>query len=99
MKNDVILTSDEVRSLAIRGYYRRVIEQAATMLEEIPVDQREYGALIFNLHVKHIPELKEKLKGILNELHAWSLTKTDEQSAVIQFLFQMYPQTKIDLGN
>lgn len=94
VKDDVILSSDEIRSMAIRGYYRRVIEQSISMLEKIPVPEREYGALIFNLPEGEVPELKGKLKGFLNDLHKWALSKSTEDGIVIQFLLQMYPQSR-----
>jgi uncharacterized protein (TIGR02147 family) len=97
VKDDVILSSDEVRSMAIRGYYRRVIEQSIAMMEEVPVKEREYGALIFNLPEEDVPELKEKLKTFLNDLHKWTLKKSQKDGVVIQYLFQMYPQTRSNL--
>ncbi len=98
VKDDVVLSSDEVRSMAIRGYYRHVIEQSIHMMEKIPVSEREYGALIFNIPPEEVPELKDKLKEFLNELHRWSLEKQKHGGVVIQYLFQMYPQARSKPG-
>lgn len=96
VKDDVVISSDEVRSLAVRTYHRRALEQAITMLEDLPMTQREYGALIFQLPESSLPELKQKLKEFRKDLHQWALDKAkeDPDSVVIQCNFQMYPQSK-----
>ncbi|MBC7659005.1 MAG: TIGR02147 family protein [Chitinophagaceae bacterium] len=96
VKDDVIISSDEVRSLAVRSYHRHALEQAITMLEDLPMNQREYGALIFQLPEENLPELKEKLKEFRKELHQWALSKVKQhpEAIVIQCNFQMYPQSK-----
>ena len=95
-KDDIVISSDEVRSLAIRTYHRRALEQAITMLEDLPMNQREFGALIFQLPEGSVPELKQKLKEFRKELHAWALeeAKKESQSIVMQCNFQMFPQSK-----
>lgn len=96
VKDDVVITSDEVRSLAVRTYHRRSLEQAILMLEDLPMAQREYGALIFQLPESSLPELKQRLKDFRKELHKWALDKVKEEqgSVVIQCNYQMYPQSK-----
>ncbi len=96
VKDDVIISSDEVRSLAIQSYHRQALEQSIVMLEDLPVSQREYGALIFHLPEENLGELKQKLKEFRKNLHQWALIKAKEQanSVVIQCNFQMFPQSK-----
>jgi uncharacterized protein (TIGR02147 family) len=97
LRDDIILSSDEVRSLAIRNYHRHVLDQAASMLEALPVDQREFGAIIINMPEASLGEMKAKLKAFRDELLAWSMAeakKSQGNDAVIQFNFQMYPQAK-----
>ncbi len=96
VKDDVVISADEVRSLAIRSYHRHALEQAITMLEDLPMSQREYGALIFHVPEENLSELKHKLKDIRAELHKWALSKAKEnpESIVVQVNFQMFPQSK-----
>jgi uncharacterized protein (TIGR02147 family) len=96
VKDDVVISSDEVRSLAVRTYHRRALEQAITMLDDLPLTQREYGALIIQLPEDSIAELKQKLKDFRKQLHQWALDKGKQGSGgvVIQCNFQMYPQSK-----
>lgn len=97
VRDDIILSSDEVRSLAIRNYHRHVLDQAASMLEALPMDQREFGAIIINMPEASLPEMKAKLKSFRDELMNWSMAeakKAQGSEAVIQFNFQMYPQAK-----
>lgn len=97
VRDDVVISSDEVRSLAIRNYHRHVLDQAASMLEALPVDQREFGAIIINMPEASLPEMKAKLKAFRDELLKWSMNeakKSQGSEAVIQFNFQMYPQAK-----
>ncbi|RZA24552.1 MAG: TIGR02147 family protein [Proteobacteria bacterium] len=96
VKDDVVISSDEVRSLAVRTYHRRALEQAILMLEDLPMTQREYGALIIQLPENNLSELKQKLKDFRKDLHQWALEKSkkDPNSVVVQCNFQMYPQSK-----
>lgn len=96
VKDDVVISSDEVRSLAIRSYHRHALEQAITMLEDLPMSAREFGALIFHLPEEDLPELKQKLKDIRKDLHRWAMDKAKihPESVVVQLNFQMYPQSK-----
>jgi len=96
VKDDIVITSDEVKSLAIRTFHRRVLEQAMEALEDLSVDQREFGALIFQLPEQCLPELKQKLKSFRKELHQWALEQNqpEQDKAVVQLNLQMFPQTK-----
>lgn len=96
VKDDIVITSDEVKSLAIRTFHRRVLEQAIEALEDLSLEQREYGALIFQLPEEALPELKTRLKNFRKELHQWALEQgqPEQEKAVVQLNLQMYPQTK-----
>lgn len=93
-KDQVITSSDEVRSMALRAYYRRIMEQSIRMLEELPLEKREFGALILYLPEEDLIELKGKLKSFLTDLHRWGLSREKKAGQVVQFNLQMYPQTK-----
>ncbi len=103
VKDDAVISSDEVKSLAIRKYHRRALEQSLAALEDLPLELREFGALIFQIPEDSLGELKQKLKLFRRELHQWALEKgldphSHSQAAieptVVQLNIQMFPQTK-----
>lgn len=96
MKDNMVLSSDEVRSLSIRNYHRQMLEQAKESLESIPVEEREFGAVTFTIPESAINELKYKLKQFRRELHTWAMQVSEDKGGelIIQYNAQMYPHTK-----
>jgi uncharacterized protein (TIGR02147 family) len=96
VKDDMVISSDEVKSLAVRTYHRCALEQSLAALSDLPLDQREFGALIFQLPEQSLLELKQRLKLFRQELHEWALEqqKKNSENTVIQLNLQMFPQTK-----
>ena len=94
--DNMVISSDEIRSLAIRNFHRMMLEQAKYSLEALDIDQREFGALILNIPGDALEELKYKLKKFRSEVHTWAMQVTDEKKGeiVTQLNFQMYPHTK-----
>lgn len=95
-KDNMVLTHDEVKSLAIRNYHRAMLDQAKEKLESLPLEEREFGALTFVLPESALSELKYKLKTFRSELHTWAMQVSQEQGGeiVVQVNLQMYPHTK-----
>ena len=96
MKDNMVLSSDEVKSLSIRNYHRQMLEQAKESLENIPVEEREFGAVTFTIPESAIQELKFKLKQFRSELHTWAMQVAEDKGGelIIQVNAQMYPHTK-----
>ena len=96
MKDNMVLSSDEVKSLSIRNYHRQMLEQAKESLENIPVEEREFGALTFTIPESAVQELKFKLKQFRGELHSWAMQVAEDKGGelIIQVNAQMYPHTK-----
>lgn len=100
LKDDVVISSDEVKSLAVRTYHRRALEQSMAALEDLPLELREFGALIFQIPEDALVELKQKLKLFRRELHQWAIEKAQVEKpepTVVQLNIQMFPQTKRNL--
>ena len=95
-KDNMVLSSDEVRSLAICRYHRGMLEQAKESLEDLPMEEREFGALTFLLPQQNVDELKYKIKQFRKDLHTWAMQAGSDAASdsVVQVNFQMYPQTK-----
>ncbi len=99
-RDNMVLSSDEVRSLAIRQYHRTMLEQAGECLEDIPMEEREFGALTFMVPAHKLEELKFKMKEFRRSIHLWAMQAAEEKAAdaVVQVNMQMYPQTKRNNG-
>ena len=95
-KDNVVLSSDEIRSLAIRNYHRQMLDLARDSLDAQSMEEREFGALTVILAKEHLSELKERMKSFRQELHAWALAKNQEipGDQVIQVNSHMYSHTK-----
>ncbi len=95
-KDNMVLSSDEVKSLAIRNYHRLMLEQANYSLENLPLEEREFGALTFVLPEAALEELKYKMKLFRRELHTWAMQVAEEHNGeiVVQVNAQMYPHTR-----
>ena len=99
-KDQIVITSDEVRSLAIRNYHRQMLHQAEFVLESMPMELREFGALTLMLPEESMAELKSRLKAFRSQLHEWALSKVRDEmpDSVVQVNFQMYPHSRKVMG-
>lgn len=94
----MILSSDEVRCMAICQYHKKVLKQAIDTLDDLEMEKREFGAIIFILPKEAFSTLKSKIKEFRQELHLWALQQQQinlPDDNVIQVNIQMYPQTKL----
>jgi len=91
----MVLSSDEVKSLAVRQFHQVTLQQSGDMLEDLDIHEREFGSLIFKLPDHAMSELKQKLKSFRHDLHTWALEQeSNEITQVVQVNFQMYPQMR-----
>lgn len=98
--DNLILSSDEIKSLAVRRYHKCVLDQSHLMLETLPLEQREFGALTFTLPEESFDELKLRLKEFRRNLLEWALKSSEanqQEQGVIQVNIQMYPQTRKEM--
>jgi len=95
-RDNMVLSSDEVRNLAIRNYHRQMLDQAKETLEALAVEEREFGALTFVLPEEALAELKYKMKLFRRELHTWAMQVVGEKGGeiIVQVNSQMYPHTR-----
>jgi len=95
-KDNMVVTSDEIKSLSIRNYHRQMLAQAEATLESLAMAEREFGALTMALPETAIEELKYRLKAFRQETHKWAMqaAANAESEVVIQLNFQMYPHTR-----
>jgi len=95
-QDNMVISSDEVKNIAIRNYHRQMLSQATESLDTVAMEDREFGALTIVLPESATDELKYKLKKFRQELHQWATQVSEESKSnqVIQLNFQMFPQTK-----
>lgn len=97
--DDVVLSTDEVRSLAVRSYHRSMLGEAIEALSTVKVEEREYGALTVGIPRSALPELKGRIKAFRKELHTWIMSQgvlatPVGESEIIQINIQMFPHTE-----
>ena len=100
-QDKLIVSGDEVKSLAIRQYHRQMLKQAEETLESLQISEREFGALTLTIPEDRIADLKFKLKEFRRELHLWAVNHDpgDYSDSVVQVNFQMYPLAKGKLND
>ncbi len=91
----IVSTTDELASLMIRKYNQTLLDQGKVLIENLPIGEREFGALTLTLPAEKLSELKQKLKAFRSELNLWAESNLNSDSQqVVQIAMQMYPQTK-----
>ena len=100
VRDTMVLSTDEIRSMAVQRFHRNILEQASGNLENLPVEMREFGALTFLLPESAFTELKTRLKDFRASLHQWAVEAAERSgdNDVIQINIQMYPQTRKEVG-
>jgi uncharacterized protein (TIGR02147 family) len=94
--DNMVFSSDEMRSLAIRNYHRQMLDLAKHAMDTLDITEREFGALTVMLPEVAVPALKERIKQFRRDIHSWAVhtaTETDPE-AVVQINVQMYPVTR-----
>ena len=99
VKDKVILSSDEIKNMAVQRFHLLMLDTAKKVLGIVPIDKREYRALTIRVSENSVKELKEKLKKFHDDIHVWSLEqqesskKNNEKEIVLQLNMQMFPFT------
>lgn len=93
---EMVLSSDEVRSLAIRNYHRQMLDCSKDALEKLDISSREFGALTIILPEESVEELKKKIKSFRQSLHEWAVNELGDRKGemIVQVNFQMFPHSK-----
>lgn len=73
--DDVVLSTDEVKSLAVRSHHRCMLQEAVVAMETLPVEAREFGAMTVAIPTACIPELKERIKNFRKEIHTFMMAQ------------------------
>lgn len=77
---DVSLTNDNIPSEAVKLFHSQILDKARSALFEQSIDEREFGAVIFNLHSSDLVEFKDDLRKMYIELAAKYNSKENKDS-------------------
>lgn len=80
-------------------YHRKMMEQAAIALDEVPRDEREIASLTLAVSPAEAARLKKRLYALRQELLQNSLeAPSEERTEVIQINLQLFPLTRTEPG-
>jgi len=85
-------TSEDVANSAIKKFHNNALEKAQEALREIPVELRDFSALILKAHKKDLKYVKNKIREFQDELAAELESKNTTD--VYQFSIQFFPLSK-----
>lgn len=80
---------DEVASLAMKNFQRRMIELAARSVDETPPSKREIASVTFPVSSERLAEAKKMIREFRSRL-AGFLAEDDGANAVYQFNMQLF---------
>jgi transcriptional regulator with XRE-family HTH domain len=84
-----IWVRSEVPSSAIRKYHRQTLEKAEQALSDVPLEQREFGALTMAINPKRIPEAKKMIRDFQINLN--QVLEAGPKSRVYTLAVQLFP--------
>src|SRR5690606_34834094 len=63
-----IYTKYDIMDKAIQEYHKKMGEVAVSQIARQAVEEREFSGVTFNIHKKHLPEIKEAIREFSNNL-------------------------------
>lgn len=90
-----VATPENLRSLAIRNFHRKMLELASGALDDVPVEQRDFTALTLTLSKKQFEDFKERISAFEDDLLRLAAKDLDPgDSEVYHMAVQLIPLTK-----
>ncbi|MGE3609700.1 MAG: TIGR02147 family protein [Bacteriovoracaceae bacterium] len=84
-------TSEDLQNLAIRKFHTNALHKAEEALLNVPVDEREFTAMILPADPKKLKQVKEKIRRFREKL----LKEFEgDETEVFQVSIQVFPLTK-----
>jgi transcriptional regulator with XRE-family HTH domain len=84
-----LVSTDDIPSAALRRHHKQLLERAATSLETVSVEWREFGAMTMALDPKKLPQAKRLVRRFRQQLA--SLCETGDPRLVYHFCTQLFP--------
>ena len=92
-RDPLITTDDEVQDMMVKLYHFQMLKLSATMLSDLPGQERDISALTFGIKRSDFPNLKKHLQLMRKELLDFS-AKAGEAEDVVQINIQLFPLTR-----
>jgi uncharacterized protein (TIGR02147 family) len=92
-RDPMITTDDEVQDMMVKLYHFQMLKLSATMLSDLPGQERDISALTFGIKRSDFPNLKKHLQLMRKELLDFS-AKAGEAEDVVQINIQLFPLTR-----
>ena len=92
-RDPLITTDDEVQDMMVKMYHFQMLKLSATMLADLPGQERDISALTFGIRRSYLPNLKKHLQLMRKELLDFS-AKAGEAEDVVQINIQLFPLTR-----
>lgn len=92
-RDPLITTDDEVQDMMVKMYHFQMLKLSATMLADLPGNERDVSALTFGIKRSDFPNLKKHLQLMRKELLDFS-AKAGEAEDVVQVNIQLFPLTR-----
>lgn len=83
-------TPNDISSSAIRDYHQQMLELAEVKLEQVPVEKREFGSMIFSVNDELVPELKQVIRSFQKEIAAL-IEKNSNKNCLYTLNLQLLP--------
>lgn len=93
-KDEYVGSAPDIPSVTIRAIHRKQLERAMATLEEQSVGEREFISKTLIVPRARLPELKKKLREVLDEVGAQFIAPEAADGVVVQLNSQLYQQSR-----
>lgn len=83
---------DGVPSPVIRAYHRQQLELASKVLEQVPVDERDFSSVVLAIDPERIPEFKAMLRDFRDRVSTF--LESGEKKEVYTLAVQLFPLSR-----
>jgi uncharacterized protein (TIGR02147 family) len=88
-----LTTKPDLPSQAVRKYFAQTLQVAASKLESVPVDKRDFSSVTMAIHPSKLAEAKKMIAEFREKLYA-ELESSRNPSEVYTLSIQLFPITK-----
>ena len=94
---EMVRSPDGVASSAIREFHHQILRQAKEALDAVPVDERDFSALVLALSPKNLREARSRIRAFLSLLHEeLSEASATPGTRIYSIGVQAFPMTQGD---
>ncbi len=91
--NKNIEVESETCNIAIQNHHKQLLDNAQKALKEVPVNQRDFSSLTFNIGPEYIDKIRDLVKDFHSTIESLS---SNNSTCTYQLQLQVYPITKLN---